>query len=278
MKTISVVDRTIHTLLVGLLAAALCSCEKVINVDLNQAGPQMVIEGNITDQSGPYTVLLSRSGNYFEPSLYFPPVSNALVVISDDLGNRDTLREVASGKYQSSTLQGAAGRTYALAVTAEGNGYTATSSMPRKVTIDSMYAVRRVQSDGDRGYDVYVLFRDPPELGNYYRLNLRVNVALAPDSIDGRRYRLYSDKLTNGNQAAFRMRIRRTVSVGDTVTVDLLSIDKATYDYYRTLNAILTSDRSPTSLSPANPNTNLTGGSLGYFSAYTVDTKNIILR
>ena len=277
MKTALVVGRKTNSFLIVLIATALCSCEKVINVDLNQAGPQMVIEGNVTDQSGPYTVLLSRSGNYFEPSLYFPPVSNAFVVIADNLGNRDTLRETASGKYQSSTLQGTDGRTYTLAVTVDGNGYTATSSMPPRVTIDSMYAVQRREGDGDRGYDVYVLFKDPPGPGNYYRLNLRVNVALAPDSIDGRRYRLYSDKLTDGNEAAYRMRIRRTVTTGDTVTVDLLSIDKSAYDYYRTLNDILTSDRSPTSLSPANPNTNLSAG-LGYFSAYAIDTKSLILR
>jgi hypothetical protein len=56
------------------------------------------------------------------------------------------------------------------------------------------------------------------------------------------------------------------------------TIDKATYDYFYTLRDVLSSDQAATSLAPANPNTNLTNGSLGYFSAYTVDTKTIILR
>lgn len=268
----------INILFFVFLSIIICSCEKVISVDLNKTNPQIVIEGLVTDQSGPYSVLLSKSGNYFEPSLYFPPVSHADVTITDDLGSRDTLTETSSGTYRSSSLRGAAGRTYSLSVKSEGNEYSATSSMPHKVTIDSMYALPRREADGDRGFDLYVMFRDPPEAGNYYRLNLRVNIALAADSIDGRRYRLYSDKLTNGNEAAYRMRIRRNVTVGDTVTVDLLSIDKATYDYYKTLNDILTSDRSPTSLSPANPNTNLSNGALGHFAAYSVDTKTIVLR
>jgi hypothetical protein len=59
--------------------------------------------------------------------------------------------------------------------------------------------------------------------------------------------------------------------------VSLLSIDKATYDYFRTLSNILASDRSPTSLSPANPSTNIHGGALGYFAAYAIDTKKIVL-
>jgi hypothetical protein len=120
---------------------------------------------------------------------------------------------------------------------------------------------------------------DPPEPGNYYRVNVRLSNPLVPaDSIDGRRYRLYSDKLTNGNIAVYRVRARHTVVAGDTITVDLLSLDKSTYEYYRTLNDILTSDRSPTSLSPANPNSNLSTGSLGYFAAYAIDTKKIVLQ
>jgi hypothetical protein len=71
--------------------------------------------------------------------------------------------------------------------------------------------------------------------------------------------------------------MRNHFSTGDTVWVDLLSIDKASYDYFNTLNNILTSDRSPTSLAPANPNTNLTNGALGYFAAYSISSRMIIL-
>lgn len=262
------------------LAVLTGSCEKVVSVDLHTTGPQIVIEGIVSDQNGPYTVSLSKTGNYFTPSLNFPPVSHAVVVIVDTGGGRDTLNEKAIGMYQSRTIRGVPGITYVLTVVTEGTHYTASSTMPQKVFIDSMYAVsRRPSSPAGAGYDLYLAFKDPPELGNYYRINVHVSDPLIPaDSIDGRRYRLYNDKLTNGNEELFRVRIRRSVVPGDTVTVDLLSIDKATYDYYRTLNDILTSDRSPTSLSPANPNTNLSDGSLGYFSAYAIDTKRIVLQ
>ena len=89
---------------------------------------------------------------------------------------------------------------------------------------------------------------------------------------------MYTDKLTNGNEMEERIRAGRNVAVGDTITVELLSIDRATYDYFNTLRDVLSSDRSPTSLSPTNPNTNLSNGSLGYFSAYTIDVKTIILK
>jgi hypothetical protein len=260
------------------LALASFSCQKVISVDLNNANPQMVTEAIVTDGPGPYTVLLSRSGDYFTPSLYFPPVTHAFVTIADNLGVTDTLKETVSGTYHTSVLHGGQGRTYYLRVVAEGKEYDAISTMPPRVPIDTLVALHSRESDGDQVYNLYVLFKDPPEPGNYYRMNLRVNVPISPDSIDGRRYHLYNDKLTNGNEAAVRIRMRNYFQPGDTVWVDLLSIDKASYDYFNTLNNILTSDRSPTSLAPANPNTNLTNGALGYFAAFSVDSKIIVLQ
>jgi len=259
-------------------AVILSSCEKVVTIDLHQVNPRLVVEGIVSDQPGPYTVKLSRTGNYFVPSLVFPPVSGARVVIKDNLGNRDTLRETVTGNYETTSLQGAVGRTYSLDVIADGNEYTATSSISKKVAIDSLYALPRQTSRGEPGYDIWVMFRDPPELGNYYRLNVHVDSLVSQDSIDGRRYRLYSDKLTNGNEITERVRAGRLVVSGDSVTVDLMSIDKAMYDYFSTLNDVLSSDRAATSLSPANPNTNLDGGALGYFAAWTTDRRTIILH
>jgi hypothetical protein len=266
------------TLAATALALAAVSCQKVISIDLNNANPQMVTEAIVTDQPGPYTVSLSKSGDYFTPSLYFPPVTHAFVTIADNMGFTDTLKEILPGAYRTSVLHGSQGRTYYLRVVAEGKEYDAISTMPPRVPIDTLVALRTRQSDGDQVYNLYVIFKDPPEPGNYYRMNLRVSVPISPDSIDGRRYHLYNDKLTNGNEAAVKIRMRNHFQAGDTVWVDLLSIDKASYDYFNTLNNILTSDRSPTSLAPANPNTNLTNGGLGYFAAFSMDSKMIVLQ
>jgi hypothetical protein len=253
-------------------------CQQVVSIDLNTANPRIVIEGNIKDQPGPYSVLLSTTGSYFDTTLATPPITHAQVLITDDLGNRDTLKEVISGTYQSSTLIGVPGRTYTLSVKADGKECMATSSMPTKVFIDSLYALPRHGLGGESGYDIYVMFKDPPELGNYYRINARSSAVIPSDSIDGRRYRLFTDKLTNGNEMKERIRAGKNVGVGDTITIELCSIDKVSYDYFHTLSDILSSDRSPTSLSPANPNSNISGDALGYFAAYTVDTKRIILQ
>ncbi len=264
-------------MLFTLISVALNSCQKVISVDLNNANPHIVIEGVVTDKPGPYTVSISMTGDYFTPSLYFPPVTGAKIVIQDDKGQRDSLKETAPGTYLSTNLMGIEGRTYFLSVLSNGTTYNASSYMPPKALIDSLYVVIRNGTETGTRFDIYVMFKDPPELGNYYRLNITTSAPIPQDSIDGRRYRLYSDKYTNGNEMLERIRTTSNVHSGDTLTVDLISLDYAAYEYFYTMNDVLISDRSPTSLSPANPNTNLSNGSLGYFAAYAFDTKQIIL-
>ncbi len=261
----------------------LSSCQKVISVDLNQTNPQIVIEGLVNDQGGTDSVVINMTGDYFTPSLYFQPVTNATVVISDNAGNVDTLKEVTSGDYYSTSPSGIPGRTYSLKVVSNGKEYDAVSSMPQKVKIDSLYNLPSINTFGESGYDFYVTFKDPPQPGNYYRIIPHVS-SLPTDSISGGRGGTFivDDEFTNGNEITFRFGIRnnptRKLGPGDTVKVDLLSIDKATYDYYYTLRNIIAADQSPTSLSPANPNTNLTNGSLGYFSAYAMDSRTIIIK
>ena len=271
-------ERWMIPILFVMISVTLNSCQKVISVDLNNANPHIVIEGVVSDQPGPYTVKISMTGDYFTPSLYFPPVTGAQVVITDDKGQRDSLKETAPGTYLSTSLVGIEGRTYAMSVMNQGTTYNASSYMPTKVLIDSLYAVARTGSSSEPGFYIYITFKDPTEIGNYYRLNLTTSAPIPEDSIDGRRYRLYTDKLTNGNEMSERIRTTGNVHSGDTITVELISLDYASYEYFYTLNDVLISDRSPTSLSPANPNTNLSNGSLGYFSAFAMDTKKIVLK
>ncbi len=273
----------ILTVCISLLGIGLSSCQKVISVDLNQTNPQIVIEGLVNDQGGTDSVVVNMTGDYFTPTLNFPPVTSATVIISDNAGNVDTLTQATSGTYYSTNPVGVPGRTYSLKVIANDKEYDAVSSMPQKVRIDSLYELPSNNPFGEQGYDFYVMFKDPPQPGNYYRIVPHIT-SIPSDSITGGRggTLIYDDQLSNGNEITLRFGIRtnrtNNLGPGDTVTVDLLSIDKATYDYYYTLRNIIASDQSPTSLSPANPNTNLTNGSLGYFSAYAMDTKAIIIK
>ncbi len=249
-------------------------CEKVINVDLNVASPRIVIEGLINDGPGPYTVLISKSGSYFnQPSL--PLVSGAEVIITDNTGIKDTLAEKAPGVYITSKIRGIPGRTYTLAVRSDNIEYTGTSTMPDRVNIDSLSLIRTQTQHfgfgGGTGHEtnisVYCLFRDPQEK-NFYRLKVFSN-----DTTDADEYRLYDDQYANGEETQLRVEF---AEAGDTLKVDLLSLDKSTYGYYRTLEDLIHSNPVFGS-TPANPDTNLSNGALGYFGACAVSTKKIII-
>ncbi len=263
-----------------LLLFCFSSCQKVVSVDLSQTNPQIVIEGLVNDQGGIDSVNVNMTGDYFTPSLDFPPVTGATVVISDNAGETDTLKEVQGGIYYSSNPKGISGRTYSLKVIANGKEYDAVSSMPQKVNIDSFYDVKTTNPfGGESGYDFYVTFKDPLQQGNYYRIVPHDN-AIPLDSLNGEGggIHIYDDEFINGNEVSYQFRIGGHINAGDTVSVDLLCIDKNVYEYLRTLRTTIETDRSPTSLAPANPNTNLTNGSLGYFSAYTIDSRVIIIK
>lgn len=249
-------------------------CQKVINVDLNEAAPQIVIEGLISDDLGPYTVTISKSGSYFNQPV-LEVVSGAQVIINDNSGTNDTLKELISGVYFTKKTRGITGRTYTLKVISGDQEYDGSSTMFSHVNIDSLSLVKSDAQRFDFGdnnknhtnVDIHCFFRDPEEK-NFYRVKVFKN-----DTINNDNYRLYDDQYTNGQETELRV---ANATAGDTFRIELLSLDQATYEYYRTLEDLLHTNPIFGS-TPANPNSNLSNGALGYFGASAMSYKTIII-
>jgi Domain of unknown function (DUF4249) len=263
----------LHSILI-LTVTAISGCEKVINVDLNEATPHIVIEGLVTDGPGPYLVIISKSGSYFNQPV-LPPVSGAIVIIADKSGTVDTVKETTPGIYMTSKTIGTPGNTYTLKVISEDQEYDGTSTIHSHVKIDSLTLVKNNSSGIDFGgnpqnrshIEIHCFFKDPPEK-NFYRIK-----AIKNDSINSQNYRLYDDQYTNGEEIELRV---ANTSAGDTFRIELMSLDGQTYEYYRTLADLLHTNPIFGS-TPANPNTNLSNGALGYFGACAVSSKMIIV-
>lgn len=239
------------------------SCEKVIDIDLNSAAPKIVVEGSISDQAAPYSVKISKTVNFNEPNV-FPPVSGALVSIYDDLGNHETLTETSAGTYIASTLQGVPGRTYTLNITDNGKNYSARSTMPQPVKIDTVYSKNLSFPEGF-GITVFVGFKDPPGYENYYRFIQIVN------GIPKNTFYVISDQYQNGTEMYFKMdddREQKELVKGDSVTVILQSIDKSIYDYFYPMYF---------GRDVVNPPSNLGTEALGYFSSCAVSSKSFVI-
>ena len=150
------------------------SCQKIVNIDLNSASPKIVIEGVITDSAGPFHIRITKSGSYFNQPV-LPPVTGSLVVITDELGITDTLKEMTPGMYGTSKINGVPGHNYSLKVIAENNEYDATTSMKSRVDIDSLTVEKLQGPMGKLRRRVVCHFKDAKDEKNYYRVKFFSN-------------------------------------------------------------------------------------------------------
>ena len=247
-------------------------CEKVIDVNLNDAHPAIVIEANITNSEKLVEVKISKTGSYFGTDSV-QMVSNALVIIENDAGNKITLNEVKEGIYKSRDLHPMPGRKYKITVVVEGQTYEAESVLNYAVEIDSLSSE---YNDGfaflKSGYNVNLYFHDPENAKNYYRLKIYVNGELDQDDED---YIIFDDENINGQYIELKIR-RKIFDLGDKVTYELISLDKGAYEYFNTLQELVTVN--PGSAAPSNPVSNFSNGALGYFSAWSSDVKTIVIE
>lgn len=277
------------------------SCEKTITFRPNDSEPVVVVEASIENGQAP-VVILSESLNYFSqitPELLAGSfIRNAEVTISN--GSRThKLKEykvpVANGytvyyyTTDSSNLgtafAGEFGKTYFLSVKAGEREYTATTTIPILTKkIDSLWWVDAPNHPDPVKVMVMGRFVDPPGMGNYTRYYT---------SVDGLRFlpgftSVFDDQLTDG--VTYNLQIEKGVDRnnginleeyaffdhGDSVVVKYCNIDKATYDFWRTMEYSYANIGNPFA-SPNKVLSNIQGGGLGYFGGYAAQYKTIVI-
>src|ERR1700712_2797633 len=205
------------------------SCEKVIEVKLNDALKKYVIEGNITNQPGDCAVKITQSKS-FSGDNNFPGISGATVTISDNGGTPVTLAETSQGNYATSALTGTTGHLYALSVKIDGQAFNASSAMPGIVTLDSLYSEDRVLF-GDSSKIINVVYKDPPAKGNAYHFILYKN------NVQEKTVFVTNDDYTNGNTVTNELLFfdddkKTKLKAADTVKVVMECIDPFIYQYW----------------------------------------------
>jgi hypothetical protein len=253
----------------------LLSCQKEIQIDLNTVSPLVVVEGSISNQPGPNIVKISSSVNYDETNT-FPGITGATVKISDNLGNSETLTEPSPGVYSSTKLPGIPGRTYTLSILINGKEYNAVSKMPYPVNINSAtFESESLEFVGDEPHKhVTISFNDPADTDNYYRfVEIYSNNRFSSVTV-------MSDRFRDGKEISRDVRIDFTsqIRIDRRILIEMESIDKGTYDFFRTFHRVISGDGlGILSASPSNPISNISNGALGYFSAYSATYKTVVI-
>lgn len=258
----------INSILLSVLIGWMSSCTEVINIDLNEAEPQIVVEAHIPE-SGVAQVKLTWSVA-FDAENIFPPVTGAKVWISEKDGAEELLYEYRPGHYRGANLIGAIGETYQLRITYQDQLLEAEDKMPVPVGMDTLIVRDFVGFVGPVPglLEVVAVYTDPADEENFYRF-----IEYKNDTIVN--YYLNEDRFNNGKTIANSLfNFRRALSPGDVLTVEMQSVSKPVYEY---LFGFSGANGGPQAASPANPKTNIRGAKLGYFSAHTVQRISIII-
>lgn len=254
----------------GIIVLGLFSCEKVIKINFKDAAPRVVIEALIDDDTShhSYNVFVSRSNNFYSDGSN-TPISGAFITIKDlTLNITDTLSTSTQvGKYSTNHIKGISGHTYTIDVTIDNQTYSAQSTMPNKVSLDSLY-IQEIPIQMKGFAQIVPVFKDPKEQLNYYRFSVKVNDSLL------RNYDAWDDVYTDGkeNSRTYPVFAKGLFKGKDTLTVFMNCTDKGMYDFFFTLN-----NAAGNAQSPSNPTSCFNNGAIGYFGAVTVQQKSIIL-
>jgi len=281
------------------------SCTEKFELDSQINTNQIVIESFISDKDSlPNTAFQSSIIlNYVRVSKVNPslsvsnqqyegqgitPVNNATVIISDNLGNIDTLLVGGGnininpkGYYYLQNFKGICGRTYYLYVKVGEQVYTSSTIMHEVVNLDSMHIPNSFISnkDGKQVFNegVKVFFSDPINEKNYYLIKIR-NGNWMYSIIDDRF--LSSDintigyMLDDGENSKYWFNnyliLENIIKNGGTISVTMTALDKQSYYYYMSLKQQFTNDGGVYSPAPASPKGNISNGALGYFRASSI--------
>lgn len=275
------------------------SCERTIDFELDDVPAKLVVEATIENDEAP-VVLLSKSQAYFSTidvnSLFNSFVHDAEVYVSDGLIT-SKLKEftvpVAPGinyYYYSNdpsdptAFTGKLKTAYALRIVFEGKEYSAVTNIPDTTRrIDSIYWKQAPPGNPAAKVAVMLKATDRPGFGDYTRYFTKRNTEpFYPGLIS-----VFDDQVIDGS--TFDIQVERGIprtgstpdaytyfNLGDTVVFKLSNINKATYDFWRTMEYTYSSVGNPFS-SPTKVVSNILGGALGYFGGYASQYRTILI-
>lgn len=282
----------------------LIGCEKKVDFKLRDQPDKLVVEATI-ENGQPPVVMLSKSVGYFSKIsadlLNQSFVHGADVFVSNgtlnhklreysmSLGNGITFYYYSIDSTNLSTsFVGELNHQYSLKIISEGKEYTATTGISNITErIDSVWW-KKPPATSDSSNDsskviVMVRITDPPGYGDYVRFYTKTNrepfypplISIFDDYfIDGTTYEHQIDKGVDRNlDISYDENFFRR---GDTVVLKLSNIDKATYDFWRTMEFSYSSVGNPFS-TPSKVLTNIKGNALGYFGGYASQYRTIII-
>lgn len=234
--------------------ALFVSCEEVIDIDLNDADPRFVIEGQLSDLGTVQRIRVSKTVAFTE-SVNSLPVSNAVVTVTDNRGRVYSFSYDDNGYYINRNFRPVANRSYDLLVDVDEERFESNAVMPPFVEVDSVGILEETVF-GESFFFATFKFDDPAGVANYYKYDVSINAG-------GFRFAsALNDKFNDGLYVTHQISDLDTdMLAGDSITVRRYCVDRRVFDYWNEFQST-----NPGTAAPGNPTSNISNNALGYFS------------
>ncbi len=283
--------RTNIQLLLLLVLLVFSSCETLIQIETPETLDNITVESNITTQNQYWELKITSSQAYYNQS-DASGVENAIVYISDDLGNTDTLEHQAEGLFRSKEPKSAiAGRTYHMTIEYNGELFEASEYCRFQNSIDTFTAYFLPENNGfiEKGWYAFQQSIEWEEEGDYYEWMIYKNDTLQDqfgfilDEDQNRDVSFFNmgidqeDPLSGIDQGILPRPFPFTFNPGDTIIMDQYCISEGYYNYLLEVQAQLNRTGGPFDPPPANPVSNISNGAYGYFSVRNIVTAQTVI-
>jgi hypothetical protein len=261
------------------ISFAFFSCEDVVDVDLNNSEPKLVIDASIKWEKGTtgndQTIRLTTTGEYFNNSV--PVANGATVTITDSNAIvYDFIEDAATGNYKCTNFNPVINGVYTLSVSYNGQTYTATDKLYPVPTITSI----EQDLNGITGNEIELKFnfQDNGAEENFYMEEYKV--PFRPFPLLG----VFDDNFTNGNEM-FSLIIDEDLAAGQNINFTLHGVSERYHNFMNILIGISGGlSNGPFSTPPATVKGNIINQSnasnfpLGYFRLSEIDVRNYTIQ
>src|SRR5690606_23863047 len=165
-------------------------CEELIDIDLNDADPRIVIEANLSNLGSVQRIRVSRTVP-FNASVNAQAVTDAALQVSDSRGRVYHFLHEEEGNYIARDFMPSSGQNYALQAEVAGQVFECSCDMPNYVDVESTGLVNDIVCVVSYYYATFE-FNDPVDVSSYYEYVISINDAPSRVAL------VFTDKFNKG--------------------------------------------------------------------------------
>lgn len=213
-----------------LISLTFYACEDVIDVDLNNSEPRLVIDASINWQKNTpgnnQFIRLTLTAPFFNDNVR--PATGAIVAVSDTKNNVfNFIEEGNTGIYNNDNFIPEIGEVYSLNIQYNNETYTATETMMPVVPIESVEQKNDGGFSGDE-IELKAFYTDPKDIENFYLFEFNI-VKFSSTYLE-----VYDDEFTDGSRI-FAFYSNDDMTLVDEVIITSHGLSERAYEFYNIL-------------------------------------------